>query len=86
MDNMCILVNALKRQDLNLNVEARVGLALAEVGPSITLASMAEVLAFAVGSFTPMPACRVFSLFAGTSDILLIVSDHLITICGHCIF
>lgn len=72
MDNMCILVNALKRQDLNLELETRVGLALAEVGPSITLASLAEVLAFAVGSLTPMPACRVFSLFAGIPNILLI--------------
>lgn len=69
VDNMCILVNALKRQDPNLHLEGRVGLALAEVGPSITLASLAEVLAFAVGSFTPMPACRVFSLFAGISDL-----------------
>lgn len=68
VDNMCILVHALKRQDLNLNLETRVGLALAEVGPSITLASVAEVLAFTVGISTPMPACRVFSLFAGTSS------------------
>jgi Niemann-Pick C1 protein len=43
------------------------GLALAEVGPSITLASLAEVIAFAVGTFTPMPACQVFSMFAGMS-------------------
>ncbi|KAG0593289.1 hypothetical protein KC19_1G318700 [Ceratodon purpureus] len=76
VDNMCILVNALKRQDLNLNLEARVGLALAEVGPSITLASLAEVLAFAVGSFTPMPACKVFSLFAAVAVLL----DYLLQI------
>jgi Niemann-Pick C1 protein len=62
---MCILVNALKRQDPNLLLEGRMGLALAEVGPSITLASLAEVTAFAVGTFTPMPACQVFSMFAG---------------------
>ena len=65
---MCIMVNALKRQDLNLQLEERIGLALAEVGPSITLASLAEVLAFTVGTFTPMPACKVFSMFAGTSN------------------
>lgn len=82
VDNMCILVNALKRQDLSLQLESRVGLALAEVGPSITLASLAEVLAFAVGSFTPMPACRVFSLFAGIQS----VSNYQIKISGHCIF
>ncbi|TQE07626.1 hypothetical protein C1H46_006769 [Malus baccata] len=36
-----------------------------EVGPSITLASLSEVLAFALRSFIPMSACRVFSMFAG---------------------
>lgn len=75
---MCIMVNALKRQDLNLQLEERIGLALAEVGPSITLASLAEVLAFTVGTFTPMPACKVFSMFAGTANFL---SNFLHNIC-----
>lgn len=65
MDNMCILVHAVKRQPLELPLEMRISNALAEVGPSITLASLSEILAFAVGSFIPMPACRVFSMFAG---------------------
>ena len=65
---MCILVHAVKRQPLELPLEGRISNALVEVGPSITLASLSEVLAFAVGSFIPMPACRVFSMFAG--DIL----------------
>lgn len=65
VDNMCILVHALKRQPHGVPLETRVSNALVEVGPSITLASLSEVLAFAVGSFIPMPACRVFSMFAG---------------------
>lgn len=65
---MCIIVHAVKRQDAHLSAELRVGDALAEVGPSITLASLAETLAFAVGIVTPMPACRVFSMFAGLFD------------------
>ncbi len=65
VDNMCILVQAVKRQPLELPLEGRISNALVEVGPSITLASLSEVLAFAVGSFIPMPACRVFSMFAG---------------------
>lgn len=67
---MCILVHAVKRQQLELPLEFRISNALAEVGPSITLASLSEVLAFAVGSFIPMPACRVFSMFAGKPLIL----------------
>ncbi|CAN1781821.1 NPC intracellular cholesterol transporter 1 [Linum perenne] len=70
VDNMCILVHAVKRQPLELPIEGRISNALVEVGPSITLASLAEVSAFAVGSFIPMPACRVFSMFAALAVFL----------------
>ncbi|MCO5604732.1 hypothetical protein L7F22_058902 [Adiantum nelumboides] len=70
VDNMCIIVHAVKRQGAELSTELRVGNALAEVGPSITLASLAESLAFAVGIVTPMPACRVFSMFAAVAVFL----------------
>ncbi|CAI9753358.1 unnamed protein product [Fraxinus pennsylvanica] len=70
VDNMCILVQAVKRQQSELPLEGRISNALVEVGPSITLASLSEVLAFAVGSFIPMPACRVFSMFAALAVML----------------
>ncbi|XP_022132021.1 Niemann-Pick C1 protein [Momordica charantia] len=70
VDNMCILVHAVKRQSVELPLEGRISNALVEVGPSITLASFSEVLAFAVGSFIPMPACRVFSMFAALAVLL----------------
>ncbi|XP_052202284.1 uncharacterized protein LOC127808022 [Diospyros lotus] len=70
VDNMCILVHAVKRQPLSLPLEGRISNALVEVGPSITLASLSEVLAFAVGSFIPVPACRVFSMFAALAVLL----------------
>lgn len=70
VDNMCILVHAVKRQSLELPLEERISNALGEVGPSITLASLSEILAFAVGSFIPMPACRVFSMFAALAVLL----------------
>ncbi|KAE8731431.1 Hedgehog receptor, putative isoform 2 [Hibiscus syriacus] len=70
VDKMCILVHAVKRQPLDLPLEGRISNALAEVGPSITLASLSEVFVFAVGSFVPMPACRVFSMFAALAVLL----------------
>ncbi|XP_024020068.1 Niemann-Pick C1 protein isoform X2 [Morus notabilis] len=70
VDNMCILVHAVKRQPMELPLEERISNALVEVGPSITLASLSEVLAFAVGTFIPMPACRVFSMFAALAVLL----------------
>ena len=76
VDNMCILVHALKRQPVELALEERVGNTLAEVGPSITLSTLSEVVAFAVGSFIPMPACRVFSMFAA----LAVLVDFLLQV------
>ncbi|KAL8090154.1 uncharacterized protein LOC141697492 isoform X1 [Apium graveolens] len=70
VDNMCILVHAVKRQREELNLEVRISNALADVGPSITLSSLCEVLAFAVGGFISMPACRVFSMFAALAVLL----------------
>lgn len=72
---MCILVHAVKRQEAQLPIEERISNALVEVGPSITLASLSEVLAFAVGSFVSMPACRVFSMFAGEESLNYIQVD-----------
>ncbi|EFH67498.1 predicted protein [Arabidopsis lyrata subsp. lyrata] len=70
VDNMCILVHAVKRQEQELPLERRISNALMEVGPSITLASLAEILAFAVGAFIKMPAVRVFSMFAALAVLL----------------
>ncbi|CAN6463965.1 unnamed protein product [Victoria cruziana] len=70
VDNMCILVHAVKRQAKELPMEERLSNALVEVGPSITLASLSEVLAFAIGSIISMPACRVFSMFAALAVLL----------------
>lgn len=77
---------------MELPLEGRVSNALVEVGPSITLASLSEVLAFAVGSFIPMPACRVFSMFAGQEQPdsrfreLLILFEYLTSLCPGLLF
>uniref|UniRef100_A0A453CMN6 SSD domain-containing protein n=1 Tax=Aegilops tauschii subsp. strangulata TaxID=200361 RepID=A0A453CMN6_AEGTS len=73
VDNMCILVHAVKRQPDGIVLEERISNALVEVGPSITLASLAEVLAFSVSAINPMPATRAFSMFA--AFVALIVYD-----------
>ena len=78
---MCILVHALKHQPVELALEERVGNTLAEVGPSITLSTLSEVLAFAVGSFIPMPACRVFSMFAGEGSAMHVFFGALLYRC-----
>lgn len=58
-------------------VPQRLGEALAEAGPSITLAAAAETLAFALGGLTSMPAVRNFALCAA----LAIFLDFLLQVC-----
>ncbi|XP_057724182.1 uncharacterized protein LOC130940150 [Arachis stenosperma] len=70
VDNMCIIVDAVKRQPSGLPIEEQISNAMGAVGPSITLASLSEILAFAVGSFISMPACRVFSMIAALAVLL----------------
>ncbi|XP_061344098.1 uncharacterized protein LOC133290061 [Gastrolobium bilobum] len=70
VDNMCIIVDAVKRQPSGLPIEEQISNAMGEVGPSITLASSSEILAFALGSFISMPACRVFSMIAALAVLL----------------
>ncbi|XP_020209143.1 NPC intracellular cholesterol transporter 1 homolog 1b-like [Cajanus cajan] len=76
VDNMCIIVDVVKRQPLGLPTEEKISNAMGEIGPSITLASLSEILAFAVGSFVSMPACHVFSMIAA----LVVLLDFLLQI------
>ncbi len=60
-------IAAVVLQDARLPLAKRAGLALGSAGPSITLAAACEVLAFGLGSLTPMPAVRNFSICAAVA-------------------
>ncbi|PRW56197.1 Niemann-Pick C1 [Chlorella sorokiniana] len=70
VDNMMILAAALEQQPASHPLAHRVGLALAAVGPSITLAASCEVVAFSLGGLTSMPALRNFSICAALAVLL----------------
>ncbi|KAI3436838.1 hypothetical protein D9Q98_006248 [Chlorella vulgaris] len=76
VDNMFILAAALQQQRPEHPLPHRMGLALAAVGPSITLAASCEVVAFAVGAMTSMPALRNFSICAA----LAVLLDYLLQV------
>ncbi|EFN58463.1 hypothetical protein CHLNCDRAFT_6284, partial [Chlorella variabilis] len=88
VDNMFILAAALQRQPETHPLPHRLGLALAAVGPSITLAGQwagragglgfasCEVVAFALGGLTSMPALRNFSICAS----LAVLLDYLLQV------
>ncbi|PAA66704.1 hypothetical protein BOX15_Mlig025683g1 [Macrostomum lignano] len=71
VDNIFILVHTLQRDFVGADsVEAKVARVVGRVGPSMLLSSLSESVAFFFGAFTPMPAVRVFALYAGMAVLL----------------
>lgn len=68
VDNIFILVQTLQRDVRRHHdaetLEQQVARIVGKVGPSMLLTSSAESLAFLLGALTPMPAVRIFSLYA----------------------
>ena len=48
----------------NESLEEQIARIIGRVGPSMLLTSSSESLAFLLGALTPMPAVRIFSLYA----------------------
>lgn len=67
VDNIFIMLDTFEKTDLTLSVEERMGLTMAEIGSSITVASISESVAFLLGFITKMPAVQAFALYAGVA-------------------
>lgn len=63
VDNMFIIAQAVGRET-HKKTEVRIGLAFAECFPSIAVACITEVVTFAVGISTNIPALKVFCMTA----------------------
>lgn len=50
-----------------LEIEMNCATTLAEIGPSILLSSISEIVAFGLGSIVDMPAVAVFSMYASVA-------------------
>ncbi|CAF5029597.1 unnamed protein product, partial [Rotaria magnacalcarata] len=55
---------------MNEDVESQIGRIVGRVGPAMLLTSVSESIAFFLGALTPMPAVRLFSLYAGMSVLI----------------
>lgn len=67
VDNIFILVDTYQSTDRHASVEHRLGETLAQVGSSITMASLSESAAFLLGMLTQMPAVVAFSVYASVA-------------------
>ncbi len=66
VDNIFILVQNYQRdtRQEGETLEMQISRIVGKVGPSMLLTSSAESLAFVLGALTPMPAVKIFSLYA----------------------
>jgi Sterol-sensing domain of SREBP cleavage-activation len=67
VDNMFLMATLEAEQPAHMDVPERVGAALEVAGPSVVLASLSEILAFAVAAATTVPAVRNFAIVAAVS-------------------
>jgi Niemann-Pick C1 protein len=72
IDNIVILTQSIQR-DICLpdeDIETQISRIVGRVGPAMLLTSVSESIAFFLGALTPMPAVRLFSLYAGMSVLI----------------
>lgn len=72
VDNIFILVQNYQRDSRleNETLEEQISRIVGRVGPSMLLTSSSESLAFLLGALTPMPAVRIFSLYAALAVLI----------------
>ncbi|CAF1037718.1 unnamed protein product [Rotaria sordida] len=72
VDNIFILTQSIQRDRrlIDEDVESQIGRIVGRVGPAMLLTSVSESIAFFLGALTPMPAVRLFSLYAGMSVLI----------------
>lgn len=64
LDNMFLIIHELDRVPLDLPVNQRISHALSQTGPTVTMTSVTNVVAFAVSTLTVFPAVRIFCIYA----------------------
>ncbi|KAJ8042863.1 Patched domain-containing protein 3 [Holothuria leucospilota] len=67
LDDMFILISSWRKTYAKNSVEERMEDTLADAGVSITITSLTDFLAFLIGSISPLPAIKVFCLYAGVA-------------------
>ncbi|CAH1265729.1 PTCHD3 [Branchiostoma lanceolatum] len=64
VDDMFIMIASWRKTDPRLAVPERTGHALADAATAITITSITDCVAFAVGTITVFPAVRIFCIYA----------------------
>ena len=71
VDDMFVICNAVDQTDLNESAAIRIKKAMQHAGPSITITSLTNTLAFAFGGLNSLTSLRSFCLFAAACVMML---------------
>jgi predicted RND superfamily exporter protein len=63
-DDMFVIANAIDQTSFHLSYHERFKIGLAHAGPSVSITTFTNALAFYFGTFTPIPALSDFCVFA----------------------
>ena len=74
IDDMFVICNALDQTPLHLPADKRLKLALKHAGPSITITSLTNALAFFSGAISIIPSLASFSFYCAISVLVLYFS------------
>ena len=74
VDDMYVIVNTIDQTPMHLSANERFKIGLTLAGPSITITSVTDGIAFFLGSFTPLPGLQSFCMFCGFTVFMLYFS------------
>ena len=74
VDDMFVIVNSIDQTPMHLQATERFKIGLMQAGPSITITSVTDGLAFFLGSMSTVPALNSFCMYCGICVICLYFS------------
>ena len=74
VDDMFVIVTCIDQTPQSWSPEKRFQVGLKHAGPSITITSLTDAIAFFLGSLTTLPALNSFCMYAGFCTIALYIS------------
>ena len=74
VDDMYVIVNTIDQVPMTLSANERFKRGLTLAGPSITITSITDGIAFFLGSLTPLPGLQSFCMFSGFCVFALYIS------------
>ena len=81
VDDMFVICNAVDQQSLTLPTRERIRRGMVQAGPSITITSITDCVAFLIGANSSILAIRSFCIFASVTVSMLYLTQITLFLC-----